>query len=362
MIFDEGLFDQDLIEDFLQHYTLDAIIELPGKPTSYEMDAIVGDAHTTQYLLDSSILDYNLFASYMLDVVLVLGRNDPRFQESIINAIVWSYGQELERLSESISLMGLRLSLQNAVSDDLDLYWAKILGLKRRYNETTEDFRVRLAARLAIMKSSGTKPECESILDHILGMRGAARLETYWPGEVRLCWNSYTAMRRAQEQYAAVKGAMDDMIAAGVSWSTAFPWISYLLDTNINGKKNFPYLMDAGVTGSKYSLYLLNVDIFERNAATVDLDAYLEEGHTISSRMDALLTINPAKLQQLDALVEIGHSATYQNDAIALERRSKSEYVDAVLEKNLPRYYNIDLITEGARRGSYLLSVDLVAA
>ncbi len=176
MIFDSGVFDEEAIEDLLQYYTLDSILEAIAKPASYQIGTNLGNVHAAPYHITTSIL--RPFASYSLDCILIMDKNDPRFVESIINAVLWSYARASEELSQAISMMGLRLQLPYAVPEDLDLYWSRILRLKRRYGESDEDFRERLATRLAIMKSSGTKSECEAILDHILGLPGGSRLET----------------------------------------------------------------------------------------------------------------------------------------------------------------------------------------
>jgi hypothetical protein len=213
MIFDEGIFDVSLFEDGIPIYTLDVIIQELKKPATYQADALVMETKAVHYNI-ATLIDAYPSATYSLDTLLVMDPGDARFQESIINAMIWSYGRALEELSESIATMGLRLTLPNAVPEDLDLYWAKILGLKRRYQEKDSDFRARLTTRLAIMKSSGTAPECQAIIDHILGLDGASRLEPYWPAEVRVCWTSPAAMRLAKANYPALKEAIDDMIAA----------------------------------------------------------------------------------------------------------------------------------------------------
>jgi hypothetical protein len=53
-----------------------------------------------------------------------------------------------------------------------------------------------------------------------------------WPAEVRVNWNSINAMKAAESNYAVIKEALDGMLAAGVSWSTAFPYKEYNLDVN----------------------------------------------------------------------------------------------------------------------------------
>ncbi len=360
MIFDDGTFDHDLIEDFLWHYTLDAILEEIGKPLSYQLDAFFGDGHSLNYLLDVNI--YKPFTTYQLDAVLILDRNNPKFQESIINAIVWSCGRANEKLSEAISLMGLRLQLPYATSDDLDLYWAKILAMKRRYGESTEDFRKRLTTRLAIMKSSGTKPECEAILNSLLGMQNAVNLRTYWPAEVRVGWNSFWAMKTAEANYAIIKEALDEMLAAGVTWSTAFPYKQYNLDACLLGKHSHPYSVGAGISKEKYCTYLLRTDIFDTGEISYDLDVCLETPHSLQERLDVLLRADKSKTELLDVNVSEPHSASYQNDAVLKQKRSKNDSIDAIVEANKTDYYHMDMLAEMSHRGFYMLATTLVAA
>jgi len=360
MLFDSGVFDQDPIEDFLQHYTLDTILEEIAKPASYQVDAFFGDIHAAGYQIDTRI--FKPFASYLLDCMLVLDKNDPRFQESIINAMLWSYGRAFEELSEAISMMGLRLSLPYAVSDDLDLYWSKILGLKRRYGESDEDFLGRLSTRLAIMKSSGTRPECEAILDHILGLPGGSRLETYWPGDVRVCWNSYITMRTAQERYEAVKEALDDMIAAGVSWTTAFPWAAMQIATNIFGCHHTNFNIDTGLSGQKYHMYLLRTDLFDQGTISEDIDACLEEGHHAIHRIASHLIARPSKSQPIDTKLQGEVPVAQQYDAHIHKIGSKTASYDMISKKKKLDFYQADWLAERERRGFYLVATELVAA
>lgn len=360
MIFDEGSFDSELIEDFLQHYTLDTILEEIGKPVSYQLDVLFGDILQKAYLLDTNI--FKPFTIYQLDTILILDRNNPKFQESIINAIVWSCGRATEKLSEAISLMGLRLQLPYATSDDLDLYWSKILGMRRRYSEGTEDFRKRLSTRLAIMKSSGTKPECEAILNSILGMPDAVDLKTYWPAEVRVGWNSFWAMKTAEANLSIISEALDEMLAVGVTWSTAFPYKQYNLDACLSGPHTTSYSIDAGISKEKYCSYLLRTDIFDSGEKSYDLDSCLETQHSLQERLDALVRADKSKMELLGANISEPHTKSYQNDTVLKERRSKTESLDAIVEAHKIDYYHIDMLAETSRRGFYLLSTELVAA
>ena len=360
MIFDEGIFDEESFEDLIQNYTLDVILEEIAKPVSYQLDVQFGGIGSHSYLLDVSF--YEPKTSYLIDAVLVQDQNNPKFQETIINAIIWACGRATEKLSETISLMGLRLQLPYATTSDLDLYWSKILAMKRRHGESDDDFRQRLTIRLSIMKSSGTKPECEVILNNILGMVNAVDLESYWPAEVRVNWNSFWAMKTAESKYDAIKEALDGMLAAGVSWSTSFPYKEYTLDANLIGRHSTSYSVDTGVSRENECIYLNRVDIVDQNSASEDLDVYLETSHSHEQRMDALVRAIRSKSELLDTNLSQEHPTDYDIDVVLKQKRTKNQEMDATLEAMRSGYYQTDMIAEIAHRRFYALSVNLVAA
>lgn len=359
MIFDSGVFDQDLIEDYLTHFTLDAILQEIQKPASFQVGAFFGDTHTQSLQVDARI--FKPTASFLVDTVFILAKDDPRFQESIINAILWSYGRTIEDLSEAISIMGLRLQLPYATSDDLDLYWATMLGLKRRYNESDEDFRTRLSTRLAIMKSSGTKPECEAILNHALGMRDAVDLQTYWPGDVRVVWKSYAAMRQAQAKYAMVQELLNTMLAAGVSWSTAFPYIEQSVDVFLSGKHSWPFQVDTGLSKEKEALQLVRTEFFNQGQASQDVDANLETWNTASLQVQTLLIARNSMLIQADAMAEARVPKDMLVDSMLRQDRAKAQQVDAIAEAAKQDAYQVDYLSEATRRGFMQVVTELAA-
>jgi hypothetical protein len=358
MIFDEGIFDEDLIEDFLQQYTVDAILEAVNQPVSYSVDAYCGDNHTLVYLLDAIVR--KPYASYLLDAIIVMEKNDPRFQESIINAIIHSYSKAVEDLRQAIATMGLRLQLPYAIPEDLDQYWAKMLCLRRRYGEADEDFRSRLITRLAIMKSSGTKAECEAIINSILGMQNAVDLRIYWPAEVRVNWTSFQAMIAAEEKYDALKEALDTMLAAGISWSTAFPYKQYNVDAILEGWHSFSYSLDHYASKQKSALYFVRADIFDTGSTSVDIDVCLETMHIVTERLDALVHATRTRAAQIDVNIEETHDESYSIDCILKLKKSKSYSVDLISEADGKDIYRVDGMVEYSHRMPYLVAVNLV--
>ena len=360
MLFDTGAFDEDLIEDYLFHYTLDTIIEELNKPKSYQLDAFFGNIIQKPYLFDAIIR--KPYSIYLMDAVLVMDRQDPRFLESIINAILISHGRVLEELSSAIALMGLRLQLPYATGGDMDLYWAKVIALKRRYQESDEDYRRRLLTRLSIMKSSGTKAECERILNTQLGMRDAVDLQTYWPGLVRVAWTSYTAMRQAEANQDLIVETLESMLAAGISYSMSFPYKLYTLDVNIIGKHREPYSIDGMVTIDKRFYYTLRADIFGQGSANDEIDVNLEISHQAIARYDTHIWARPSEADELDVNIEHPVTKPYSLDGLLKAKVAVDDYLDAIAEKNTPKPYHLDGMLEKSRRGFYQLTTELVAA
>ncbi|OPY54708.1 MAG: hypothetical protein A4E48_00287 [Methanosaeta sp. PtaU1.Bin060] len=348
MIFNEGIINEDfLLPCDSPYYTLDIILNELARPATYQQDML---------------LHFYKPISYSLDTVFILDRRDARFMESIINGIIWSLGRSLEDLSEAISTMGLRLGLANATPEDLDLYWSKMLDLKRRYGESDEDFRARLTTRLAIMKSSGTKEECESIINHILGTRDAVRLDTYWPGEVRVGWKSPSYIKLAEQHYDAIKATLDEMLAAGISWSTSFPYIDYNIDMNMSGDKTLPYQADLGLEKPKIAQYLLRLDFFDQGTLQDDLDICLERFRNTEERIDCLLASLKAKLQRMDLIMRATASVQEQDDIILRARKSKLYEFDLLDMARKQKAYRLDEILARNKRSFYQIAMELTAS
>jgi len=356
MQFDEGTFDESETPKSSGHYTLDAILELIQNQT-YSVDTIVGNNHETNYFLSVLLNSDKRPFSYLVDALLVLDKSSLKFKESIINAIYISCGKACEDLSLAISEMGLRLQLPYASEDDLDLYWAKVLSLRRRYLETDEDYRSRLKARVALMKSSGTIPELTALLNTILGMQNAATLRSYWPGEIRVDWNSFSAMKAAEANFDRISEALNESVVAGVTWSTSFPYISYLVDTAISGQKSTSYQVDSSVSKEKGTFYNIVVDLFETASKSYDIDSCIEEAHALTQKLDTKILSEKSKTQLIDACLETPHVKEYLLDVRMRQTKNKAEYVDSVITKHVLLPYRVDGLIERSKRGFYLLTV-----
>ncbi len=359
MIFDSGVFDVDGFDDVAPFYQLDTILQAL-KSESYQIETDIIKTKSTTYQLTTML--GQPMATYSMDAILFLDKNDPRFQESIINAMLWSYARLFEELSEAISVMGLRLTLPNATVEDLELYWSKILGIKRRHTESDSDFRMCLITRLAILSSSGTVLEIQAIVNKILEMENACRLETYWPAEVRVNWTSQEAMKRAQANFAAVKEALDASIAAGVSWSTSFPYKEYQIDAMLSGQHKHQYLIDMYLPAHRSSPYLMRMDLFDRGSATVDIDMNLETSFRCNHWLKMNLIARNYRQYQQDVLLQTRRAADCRIDHILIKRSSNTHQVDLIAASKRVNYYRLDMLSARNRLGFYQLSMELVEA
>jgi len=356
MEFDNDIFDEsDLLEN-PKHYPIDALIETNVERTE-SVDAILGNIGLKPYLVSGTLVNDHAIAQYLLDAVLILDKNGPRFKESIINAILISCGKACERLAQDIANTGNRLKLAHCSGADLDDYWAKMLQLRRRYQETDITYRYRLMARLAVMKSSGTMAEIRAAIDTILGMENAATLTSYWPGELRITWNSYTAIRAAEAKLAALTEALNDMVMAGITWTTSFPYKTYDLDVLLYGPKRNEVQVDTILEKPKEKLYRLVVDFFDVGTKSYELDGYAETTHEKSQSLVAKLVAVPEKPVLVDGFLETVHDKSYDNDVTLVAHKTKNDSVDSVLTKDFRLPYMVDGLFERKRRYPYLVSV-----
>jgi hypothetical protein len=364
LIFELGSFELSPFEGLdessgIRTYSLSVILEQLQQP-AMDIDIFLAGPRPVTMMVDIGI--FQPLSTYLTDIVLILDRNDPRFQESIINAALMSYARLFEDLSISIQEMGSRFTLPNASTEDLDDHWSKLIGLKRRYGESDSSFKDRLATELAIIKSSGTRDEIKSIINHILGTRDAVDLNVVWPAELRLKWKSFNDLLIAQDKYDVLKEAMDKAIMAGVSWSTRFPYIQYSVDALLEGIARRPFQVDLNISGKRSESMLVRMDIFEHTDHTQLLDIVFETLHRrfmrVEARFQALHSVNSSVKVGLEAKLSKTQSVDYTSKA----KKPKNFDVDLVNSINRLRPYKVDLLAEHMRRGFCLVAVNLEAS
>jgi len=359
MIFDEGIFDESFIEGFPGNgsYTLDIILEAAAVPVTHDIDLVMDTTRSVSLWVGMS--GYSISRSLSVDTILTLARDNPKFSESIINALIWSYGQEVEAFVDAISTMGLRLALPDATTEDMDQHWAKILALKRRYDESDSSFRSRLSTRLSIMKSSGTKPECEAVINHILGYKDAADIKTFGPGEIEVFWKNPIAMKLAESKYPELSEALDNMVAAGITWSTRFPYKDSWADICLAGDHTADMTTDINVIGTKQCQFMAKIDMFDAGSTIGEVDICTETSHPKLQPVDMHLISKNRKQLLLDIANEASQVIDQLSDIIVEKLTAKSQSIDVLCMKAQHGYFSVDHISEKPKYKTLLVAMEL---
>jgi len=135
---------------------------------------------------------------------------------SVMSALVWSWAETFDSVWRKMETMANALKLEHATDTYLDDAWGQIFDLPRIYQETDTAYRDRLKTRTTILTSSGTKYNCETIIDSILGMFGETTVTTRYPSSVQITFSSIDAMRIAKEKQDTLNYLIPQMIAAGI--------------------------------------------------------------------------------------------------------------------------------------------------
>jgi hypothetical protein len=132
------------------------------------------------------------------------------------------------------------LKLDYAGDEELDNAWGLIYDLPRISEEDDTSYRDRLKTRTNILNSSGTKANCESIIDNVIGEESSS-VDVCWPSNVKITFDTISAMRIAKEKLTTLNILIPQMLAAGVTYDLMLPFVDLYLDIVMNGPIWLPY-------------------------------------------------------------------------------------------------------------------------
>lgn len=298
-------------------YSLDAILaNLPR--VTYDQDALLKSNVTVTYRASARVGVPT--PSYQADAIIVLDPEDPRLSDSFINGLMWAYANEWRKAARAIELLDLRMKLDYASTDDLDDYWGVMLGLRRKSAETDTDYRTRLAIRITAITSSGTKANCQAVIDRITGTPGGSNLETFAPAEVVLSWTSPDAIVAALAKSSMITEAMDQLVAAGVSWSTSYPLASYQMDGITGGPEISTYEMDGAISKLRGFVYHMSGGMWDMGGTHYHADGLLYDSGYANYQADLKLLGTGFATYAMNgktvALTGVTQIVTYSADAL----------------------------------------------
>lgn len=207
--------------------------------TTYDgLMAIARSDLNKTYQINTSLL--RTLASADFDIILRPSRDSIIPSTSVIDAIVKSYADILDAVWRQMETMTNALKLDYAWDEELDNAWGLIYDLPRISEEDDTSYRDRLKTRTNILNSSGTKANCESIIDSVIGEE-SSNVDPSWPANVRITFDTISAMRVAKEKLSTLNILIPQMLAAGVTYDLMLPFVDLYFDIVMNGPIWLPY-------------------------------------------------------------------------------------------------------------------------
>lgn len=200
--------------------------------------AIARQNKNKTYKLDTSLL--RTLASADFDIVLRPSRESIIPSTSVIDAIVKSYTEIIDAAWRQMDTMSNALKLEYAWDEELDNAWGRIYELPRISGEDDTSYRDRLKTRTNILNSYGTKANCESIINNIIGEE-STNVDAAWPSHVKITFDTIDAMRSAKEKQSTLDIIIPQMLAAGVTYDLMLPFMDYYFTIIMNGPIWLPY-------------------------------------------------------------------------------------------------------------------------
>jgi hypothetical protein len=159
---------------------------------------------------------------------------------SVLNALVWSWAEALDSVWRQMDTMATALKIDSADSTYLDDAWGQIYDMPRIYQETDTDYRDRLKTRTLVLTSSGTKSNCETIIDSIIG-ETSTNVTPRYPASVDITFDTVSAMRSAFAKKTVLDMLIPQMLASGITYNMFLPYVDYYIDCYMKGPLTLPY-------------------------------------------------------------------------------------------------------------------------
>ena len=323
----------------------------------FDMNYMSASTSSTTYTLSTGLKD--TLRGILMSVSLVPAYELTIPSSSVMNALVWAWAETFDSVWRKMETMANALKLEHATDTYLDDAWGQIFDLPRIYQETDTAYRDRLKTRTTILTSSGTKSNCETIIDSIIGMFGETTVTTRYPSSVQITFSSIDAMRIAKEKQDTLNYLIPQMVAAGISYNLCLPFIDYFVETYVKGPLTLSHTM-------RYALLHRNSDLtYNANVInTIQPELSYDADMTIMNHYIKQLLIGSLfSIEKLNAYSMLVGLFGTQNKILLMDSINKKNnvikqfIVDQYLQKfNLNKQYNLSMLSKANPRRIYRMS------
>jgi len=322
--------------------------------TTYDgLLAIARSDLSKTYQVNTSLL--RTLSSANFDIILRPSRDSIIPSTSVIDAIAKSYADILDAVWRQMETMTNALKLDYAWDEELDNAWGLIYDLPRISGEDDTSYRDRLKTRTNILNSSGTKANCESIIDNVIGEE-SSNVTGSWPANVKITFDTISAMRIAKEKQETLDILIPQMLAAGISYDLMLPFVDLYIDIVMNGPIWLPYNNYLAVQhrneDTSYEFDLIG--IFQ-NLASTDNDIALQKYFQKSLLIGALFQAYNNKTYSMYTGL---FGVIYKNLLVDIITEKDDIDVPYVLEgyfskDGLEKYIQSDMISQVTKQRAY---------
>lgn len=323
----------------------------------FDMDYMSAATNATTYTLSTGLKD--TLRGILMSVSLVPAYELTIPSTSVMSALVWAWAETFDSVWRKMETMANALKIEHATDTYLDDAWGQIFDLPRIYQETDTAYRDRLKTRTTILTSSGTKSNCETIIDSIIGMFGETTVTTRYPSSVQITFSSINAMRIAKEKQDTLNYLIPQMVAAGISYNLCLPFIDYFMETYVKGPLTLSHTMRYALLHKNSDLtYITNVINTIQPELSYNVDMTIMNYYIKQLLIGSLFSIEKSKTY----FMVVGLFGT-QNKSLLMDHINKKNnvikqfIVDQYLQKfNINKQYNLSMVDKASLRRIYRMS------
>lgn len=203
------------------------------------------------YLVSPWVINTELTIGIRARIVKPVGSVPP-----VMDTIYHGLAQRFDLLQQGIQAFALfnkigyakgSAGTRNSILPSLDEVWGKIYDLPRLTGETDDNYRMRLQTYVKVLTGCGTIPNCQEVLDFLIGFPGATRITSLWPARALIDFLDVQAMRAARSRISLLNSVLPGMFAAGVDYELLLPYLDSYITATIRGDASREIAIRAAV-------------------------------------------------------------------------------------------------------------------
>lgn len=324
----------------------------------YDIYYAIGKQDVFQnYSISTSLL--KSLAGLSIDVILRPSYESTIPSTSVFDALVKSYAEIFDEVWRQMETMSNALKLEYAQSTDLDLAWGQIYDLPRIVNEDDTSYRDRLKTRTTILNSSGTKQNCETIINSIIGS-SSTEITSRYPSSVDINFSTVEAMRIAKEKLSTLNILIPQMLAIGISYNIYMPFSDYYMDSVLNGPIYLPYNIFLAINyHNENTSYEMAFQPNLQSLLPYELDSMLLNSNDYYILIDSLINKSNTTSKNIDIAVKKSVTKSLQKDILIYKKNINTALLTNIYIKkyNINKLLLIDQMVKSSKRRNYIVSI-----